>query len=184
MKGDYIYCITCNTLYKDRHEIPESRDKKVRSLCPNCHGTNTINANKELFDWERKRIYMTPDCPAALSYAIIKNYADFLVAEGIIDSYKIEKRQGRKRQHYLYNTTNYSDRIKKQMKVQGVTISSYKKKSKPLNKAIPDLSNSRGVKKPHPPSYKNLDKEVLGYRRSFDITNKDKKDQTLCNGDN
>lgn len=118
MKGDYIYCLNpeCNMLYKDIHELPDTRNTKVKSLCPYCHGTNTINTNVAISETPRHMLlFKTKD----LTKNAVKSFAEFLKSEKIIKNYKIKKTNNT---IYLYDWTDLKKEILKQGQKQNIYI--------------------------------------------------------------
>lgn len=45
MKGDRMLCLnpSCNEMFKDVDDYYDSRDTKIKRMCPYCGGTNTVN---------------------------------------------------------------------------------------------------------------------------------------------
>lgn len=120
MKGDYIYCLNpaCNKLSIDNHNILDSRNNKLRVMCPFCKGTNTTNANVAITAKQRCQLILKTK---KLSKAVVKEYAEKLKSEGILKRYQIKSNKN-SRVIYLYDMTNIKDDIMKQAKEQEVKI--------------------------------------------------------------
>lgn len=45
MKGDRMLCMNpaCHKLFKEAEDFYDSRDEKIKRMCPYCGGTNTVN---------------------------------------------------------------------------------------------------------------------------------------------
>ena len=63
MKGDRMLCLNpfCYNLFKDINGFSESRDNKNKRMCPNCHGSNTVNVEALIkLYWVNKATLVLP----------------------------------------------------------------------------------------------------------------------------
>lgn len=118
MKGDYIYCLNpfCNKLYKDIYDLPDSRNPKVKSLCPYCKGTNTTNANVIISNTPRWTCILKTD---EMTKDQVSQWAKELKELRIIKSYKIYRK---KNIIYLYDASDFKKEILKQAEKQNIYI--------------------------------------------------------------
>lgn len=117
MKGDTIYCLSCKKFSKDVHSMPDSRNEKVKRLCPHCTGTNTVNANYVL-SIKKMRYRLLAKRPKE-EKRYLKMIGIQMKELGIITSYQISTK---KDTAYLYDCSSLRKEIKAAMEKENIYI--------------------------------------------------------------